>query len=199
MTKKKTARLSAEDIDLLKNISVTGAVTYDFAISKIKPRRLRGLVETGILKKNKPFRDESQKGKKIKNLFSYSLGEAGIEVVLKRHFCSEIQGYNGYRHTECMQKIVDDLLNNKNIGIENIFNEKEQIKKFKSKISKATRKGIEFAVNDIAYYDTDNKLHSVEIVTDYRSKLINKHKNYARQVLRVKYESHKATTPGRRR
>ena len=204
MSKKNSKpRLSANDLDLLKNISITGAATYDFACAKIGDRRVRRLVELNILKKNKPYRDESKPGKgrknKIKDLYSYSLDTAGIEVVLRRGFTTEIQGYNGYRHSEYMQNVVDDLLNNKNIPVENILNEKEQKKKFKKQIYTARRNNIPFTVNDISYYDSSNNLHSVEIETDYREELILQHRNYAEEVLKVKYESYKVELPKRRR
>ena len=194
-------RLSKSDLDLLKNICVTGGATYDFACSKVGDRRIRRLIELNVLKKNKPHRDESVKNKKnrVKDLYSYSLDSIGIEIVIQRGFCTEIQPFNGYRHSEHMQKVVDDLLNNKNIPVEDIFNEKEQLKKFKKQIYNAYQNKIKFAVNDIAYFDSNNNLHSIEIETDYRKNLITKHRNYAEKVLGVKYESHKVETPKRRR
>ena len=135
----------------------------------------------------------------MKDLYSYSLDSIGIEIVIQRGFCTEIQPFNGYRHSEHMQKVVDDLLNNKNIPVEDIFNEKEQLKKFKKQIYNAYQNKIKFAVNDIAYFDSNNNVHSIEIETDYRKNLITKHRNYAEKVLGVKYESHKVETPKRRR
>ena len=194
-------RLSKNVLDLLKNICVVGGATYDFACSKVSDRRLRRLVELNVLKKNKPHRDESVKNKKnrVKDLYSYSLDSIGIEIVIQRGFCTEIQPFNGYRHSEHMQKVVDDLLNNKNIPIQDIFNEKEQLKKFKKQIYNAYKNKIKFAVNDIAYFDSNNNLHSIEIETDYRKNLITKHRNYAEKVLGVKYESHKVENQKRRR
>lgn len=194
-------RLSKSDLDLLKNICVTGGATYDFACSKVGDRRIRRLIELNVLKKNKPHRDESVKNKKnrVKDLYSYSLDSIGIEIVIQRGFCTEIQPFNGYRHSEHMQKVVDDLLNNKNIPVEDIFNEKEQLKKFKKQIYNAYQNKIKFAVNDIAYFDSNNNLHSIEIETDYRKNLITKHRNYAEKVLGVKYESHKVENQKRRR
>ena len=194
-------RLSKNDLDLLKNICVVVGATYDFACSKVGDRRIRRLIELNVLKKNKPYRNDSIKNKKnkVKDLYSYSLDSIGIEIVIQRGFCTEIQPFNGYRHSEHMQKVVDDLLNNKNIPIQDIFNEKEQLKKFKKQIYNAYQNKIKFAVNDIAYFDSNNNLHSIEIETDYRKNLITKHRNYAEKVLGVKYESHKVETPKRRR
>ena len=194
-------RLSKSDLDLLKNICVTGGATYDFACSKVGDRRIRRLIELNVLKKNKPYRNDSIKNKKnkVKDLYSYSLDVKGIEIALERNFCTEVQGFNGYKHTEYMQKVVDDLLNNKNIPVQDIFNEKEQLKKFKKQIYNAYQNKIKFAVNDIAYFDSNNNLHSIEIETDYRKNLITKHRNYAEKVLGVKYESHKVENQKRRR
>ena len=88
-----------------------------------------------------------------------------------------------------MQNVVDDLLNKKNIDIKNILNEKEQKKFFRKELYQARKNKIDFAINDIAYYDKTGQLHSIEIETDYRKSLIKKHKNYAVKVLGVKYES----------
>lgn len=202
MTNKITkTRLSSKDLDLLKNISVTGGATFDFAADKVGARRVRRLIELDILKKNKPHRDDSVKNKKgrVKDLNSVSLSSKGMEIVLERNFCFEIQNFNGYRHTEFTQNVVDKLLNVQGIAIENILNEKEQKVRFKKEIWKARRQGLDIAVNDIAFYDNNNKLHSVEIETDYRNKLIKKHKNYANYVLNVKYEYFKVELPKRRR
>ena len=76
----------------------------------------------------------------------------------------------------------------KKISIQNILNEKEQELIFKNEIRNARRNKVNFRVNDIAYWDNEGNLHSLEIENNYRKSLIQQHSNYATQVLNVDYE-----------
>ena len=197
----KRVRLRESDLLLLKVICVGGAATENYSNNLVGDRRVRTLIKKGILKKNKPFYDESRKNRNghLKKLNSLSLDTKGAEEVIKRGFCTKLQGFNGYIHTEQTEKIVEDLLTNKNIPVEKIFNEKEQEDMFKHQIYQAEAEGIDFAINDIAYYDLEDNLHSLEIETNYKKELVIKHKNYAEKVLNVRYESHSYNSPKKKR
>lgn len=173
--------LSEDEILIIKNITKAGSCTYSFIREVVGEKRLRKLCNSGILKKEKPYRIELDG--KIVNRHCYGLGDTGGKFALEQGFCSQLQGHNGYVHAEKMQKVVKELIVDKGIDIKDIYNEKEQKIIFKDKISKAKRDKVDFRVNDLAYKNSDNNWESVEITTkNYGKKLKKKHSNYAKVI-----------------
>ena len=171
-------QLKQKEISLLKNMSVTGSCTQTLIREKIGEKRLRYLCNAGIFTREKPHKKEIDG--KIVNRYAYSLGDIGQKFVLDNEFCFKIQGHNGYAHTEKMERVVEDLIENQKIDIKNIYNEKEQLDIFKKEIYQAKKDKIDFRVNDIAYKNKNDTWESVEITTsNYGKKLNEKHSNYA--------------------
>ena len=178
-------QLKEKEILLLKNMTVTGSCTQTLIRENIGEKRLRYLCNIGLFQKEKPHKKEVDG--KIVNRHSYSLGPVGQKFVLDQEYCFKIQGHNGYEHTEKMEKVVKELIVDKNIDIKNIYNEKEQLVIFKKEISKAKREKIDFRVNDIAYLNEEDRWESIEISTkNYGKKLKQKHKNYS-EIINANY------------
>lgn len=174
--------LKQREIDFIKNICITGAITQAFLSESLGEKRIRKLCSSGILKKvDKPHREEING--KIVNRHLYTLGPEGQNFALEKEYANQLQGANGYKHAEKMERVVDDLLVNKNIDIKNIYNEKDQKKVFRKELRQLRADKIKYHINDIAYKNNEGAWHSVEIVTsNYGKQLLQKHENFAKSI-----------------
>ena len=168
-------------------ISKVGAITRkmlveDFGVDR---RRINKLEKEGFFKKHT---DKEKEGNRFKNVHAYSFGNSGKKYAKEQGYCIVTEGFNGYKHNLKAEKAVKELIVEKKISIQNILNEKEQELIFKNEIRNARRNKVNFRVNDIAYWDNEGNLHSLEIENNYRKSLIQQHSNYATQVLNVDYE-----------
>ena len=168
-------------------ISKVGATSRKMLVEEfgLDRRRISRLEKEGFLKKHT---DKEREGKRFKNRHSYSFGNSGKKYAKEKGYCIITQGFNGYKHNLKAEQIVKELLIEKGIPINNILNEKEQELIFKNEIRNAKKNKVDFKVNDIAYWDKQGNLHSIEIENNYRKSLIEQHSNYATQVLNVEYE-----------
>lgn len=166
-------------------ISKCGGITKKFLNeNNMNDKRIRQLENEGYLERKKFQKNVNGK---LENRYAYAPGKKGKEYIEKKGYASEIQYFNGYEHQEKSEKALKSLLEN-GIEVKNIFSEVEQTKKFHKEISNARKSGLNFKINDFAYVDNGGNLHSLEIENNYSNKLISKHKNYAENVLGVKYE-----------
>lgn len=180
-------RITEREEEIFKIISKSGAIsrkmlTEDYNMDR---RRIDKLTKEGYFERH---HDTEKEGKKHKNRYSYSFGEVGKEYAMEQGYCFRTQGYNGYQHNLKVEKEVKKLIIEKEIEVNKILNEKEQEVVFRDEIKQAEEEKIDFRVNDLAYWDNEGKLHSLEIENNYGKKLINQHKRYAEKVLGVKYE-----------
>lgn len=165
----------------------SGGFTEEFARERygINERRMADLCHSGFFEE-KVFNVEIEG--KLERKYVYDLGDKGKEYVKDSGVCEVTQGVNGYRHTVAMQEVVYDLVNNQNVDIKDILNEKEQEVYFKDEIDDARCRGVDFRVNDIAIV-TETEIRSIEIDTGYSSALKGQHRAYAEEVLHVQYET----------
>lgn len=183
----KNISLKQTEIFLIQNMCITGANTQTLIREKIGEKRLRILCDFNIFQKiDKPYRVEIDG--KVVNRHWYTLGEEGQKFALEQNFCKKLQGANGYIHAEKMERVVEDLLINKKISIQNIFNEKDQKNLFKKELRELRNSKTKYHINDIAYKDELGNWNSVEIVTgNYGKKLLKKHKAFA-EAIGAKYQ-----------
>ena len=175
----KNASLKPREVQFIQNMCIGGACTQTFLSEDLGEKRLRTLCALGIFEKmEKPHREEVDG--KVVNRHWYTLGENGKTLAKDQEFCGVLQGANGYKHAEKMERVVDDLLINKNIDIRNIYNEKDQKQIFKKELRKLRADKTKYHINDIAYKDSFGGWHSVEVVTEsYGKTLLKKHEAFA--------------------
>ena len=180
-------KITKREENIFQIISKVGAITRKMLVEEfgMDRRRITKLEKEGFFKKHT---DTEKEGKRLKNKYVYSFGTTGKAYAKEKGYCIVTEGYNGYKHNLKAEKAVKELLFEKNIPIDKILNEKEQELIFKNEIRNARRNKVNFRVNDIAYWDNQGNLHSLEIENNYRKSLIEQHSNYATQVLNVEYE-----------
>lgn len=168
-------------------VSKVGAITRQMLVEEfgLDRRRINKLEKENFLKKHT---DKEKEDNRFKNKHSYSFGNKGKDYAKEQGYCIITQGFNGYKHNLKAEKAVKELIVEKEIPITNILNEKEQELIFKNEIRSARRNKVNFRINDIAYWDNQGNLHSLEIENNYRKGLIEQHSNYATKVLNVEYE-----------
>lgn len=178
--KLKNISLKQKEIQHIQNMCITGANTKTFLLESLGEKRIRNLCTFGIFEKiPKPYRTENEEGKVV-NRYLYTLGVEGQKLALEQNFCKKLQGANGYIHAEKMERVVNDLLVNKGISIENIYNEKDQKSIFKKELRELRNSKTEYHINDIAYKDEIGNWNSIEIVTsNYGKELLKKHEAFA--------------------
>lgn len=184
-------KLKYEEKEMLKMMSLTGGFTYAILISEnhfnMNPRRLNDMIKSDYLERKEY--NEKINGKTVKR-YTFVPSEEGIKF-LNKEGIEHIQRGTGIGHLEKAEKYIFDKVKNEGVKIHNILNESKQREHLKYEIQNAEKRKIDFLVCDfvILEEETQEIQEVMEIENNYSQKLINKHKNYAKQVLKQEYKS----------
>ncbi|MBO5130804.1 MAG: hypothetical protein J6B61_00950 [Romboutsia sp.] len=185
--------ITSRDDSFLQVVSKSGSATFKFAADKLnyKKSRIDKLVKAGYLVENNDPTKGGKRGKQIVNRYSYSLGPKGVEYCQMKQYIQAHGGHNGHDHADLTCNFVYKLLNEDDIDIKNIKNEKELELIYSKEIAIAKRKRMKFSVCDLAVIDNNvAKIYEIE-TANYRKEHREKHRNFALKIANIDKKNYK--------
>lgn len=170
-------------------MEVLGGVSYGFLRDKLNlnHKRIRQFRDEGYFTE-KEVQTKDEKGKPVTRYIYEPKEKAIKEFGINRNNLQD--SYGGIGHLVKSEDFLWKEVNENNIKLENILNEKRQNNRYSDVIQEAKLKGEKFSVCDyvIVNEETQEIERVVEIENNYPQWQKDQHKKYAEKILKKTYE-----------